>query len=313
VNLTASELPPLIALVGPTAVGKTAVSLELAKKFEMEIISADSRLVYRGLDIGTAKPSSDELTQIPHHLVNVVGLDQPWSLGDYREAVKNAIRSIHLRGKMPMLVGGTGQYVSAILEGWQPPPRPSTDDIREELERLAMEQGSQALHSRLAELDPASAERIDHRNVRRVIRALEIIAVTGKPASDVRIQETPPYRILRIGLNLPRQQLFRRIDTRLEAMLAAGWELEVRDLMSQGCDFGSPPFSAIGYRQLRDYVRGEKTMQQVSAEIKKGTRQFVRRQANWFKADDDRIHWFENTYNVVEEISARIRIWLDAS
>ena len=297
-----SQQPPLIALVGPTAVGKTAISIQLAKRFDIEIISADSRLLYRGLDIGNAKPTSDERGQIPHHLIDVTDPDQPWSLSDYRQAAEEAIQSIHHRGKIPMLVGGTGQYIAAILEGWQPPPRAATDELRNELEAFVEQEGSEALHSRLAALDPASAERIDHRNVRRVIRALEIYDVTGELASTVRIKQAPPFRILRLGITLPRAELYQRIDERIEAMLEAGWAKEVRQLLEQGYDFESPTFSAIGYRQMARYLRGEQTREQVRAEIKRLTRQFVRRQANWFKPDDPRIHWFTNTNTVIDEM-----------
>ena len=303
---------PLIALVGPTAAGKTAVSIELAKRFEIEIISADSRLLYRGLDVGTAKPTHDELKQVPHHLINVADPDQPWSLADYRRATQEAIRSIHRRAKLPMLVGGTGQYISAILEGWQPPPRAMTDEFRNELEQFAKKKGSQALHSRLAELDPASAERIDHRNVRRVIRALEIYEVTGEPASNLRVKHIPPYRVLRIGISVPRAELYQRIDSRIETMMQAGWEAEVRQLLERGYDFESPTFSAIGYRQLARYLRGDSSHEQVVAEIKRLSRQFVRRQANWFKSEDARIQWFTNQDTVIEQISNLIRGWLEA-
>ncbi|TFH37226.1 MAG: tRNA (adenosine(37)-N6)-dimethylallyltransferase MiaA [Anaerolineales bacterium] len=304
------EFPPLIVLVGPTAVGKTAVYIQLAKQFDIELVSADSRLFYRGLDIGTAKPTNAERKLVPHHLIDVVDPDQPWSLADYRRVVQQTILAIHRRGKLPVLIGGTGQYVSAIVEGWQPPPRPQTDAYRQELEAYAEQEGSQALHSRLAGIDPASAARIDHRNIRRVIRALEIFEITGKPASELRVKQAPAYRILRLGLSLPRQQLYQRLDARLEAMLEAGWEVEVRRLLDQGYDFMSPAFSAIGYRQMAAYVRGEKSLDQVKQEIKRITRQFVRRQANWFKPDDARIHWFVNHDAVVDEISVLIRTWL---
>jgi tRNA dimethylallyltransferase len=309
-NLNLSNHAPLVALLGPTAVGKTSLSLSLAERFEIEIISADSRLFYRGLDIGTAKPSGKEQEAVPHHLIDVTTPDQPWSLADFRQAAYLAIDGVHARGNLPLLVGGTGQYISALLEGWQPPPKSESDSFRKDLEAVANNEGSQALHARLAKGDPLAAEQIDHRNIRRVIRALEIIELTGKPASAQRIKQAPPYRILRIGLSLPRVQLYSRIDARIEAMLNEGWENEVRQLLDQGYDFSSAPFSAIGYRQIASYVRDEISFEQAKAEIKRLTRQFVRRQANWFKSDDDRIHWYENSTEAIEEISALITQWL---
>jgi tRNA dimethylallyltransferase len=307
---TGHVLPPLIALIGPTAVGKTTLSLTLAERFNLEIVSADSRLFYRGLDIGTAKPTREERSRIKHHLIDVTSPDQPWSLAAFRTAAHEAIRSIHQRKKVPLFVGGTGQYISAVLEGWQPPPRPESDDYRVELQNLVHRKGSLALHARLAAIDPASAKRIDHRNVRRVIRALEIHNITGIPASELRVKSAPAHRILRIGLTLPRQALYQRIDARLDAMLATGWVSEVEALLKQGYDFQSAPFSAIGYRQLASYVRGENSIEQAKIEIKRLTRRFVRHQSNWFKHDDPQIHWFINENNVEEKVIALIQTWL---
>lgn len=305
-NLT---LPPLIALVGPTAVGKTSLSITLAESFDLEIVSADSRLFYRGMDIGTAKPSREERKRIPHHLIDVTTPDRPWSLADFRDAADQAIESIHQRNKCPLIVGGTGQYVLALLEGWQPPPRESSSAYRHKLKQFVDQYGPEKLHERLAEVDPDSATRIDYRNVRRVIRALEIFKVTGKTASEQRRKDPPSYRILRIGLTLPRDELYQRIDERIQNMLESGWEGEVRDLLSHGYDFKTSPFSAIGYRQLAQYIDGDLTLDEAVREIKKLTRQFVRRQANWFKQDDPLIHWFLNRESALEEISTLIQEW----
>ncbi len=303
-------LPPLIALLGPTAVGKMSLSIALAEKFDLEIVSADSRLFYRGMDIGTAKPSIEERKLVPHHLIDVTTPDQPWSLVEFCTAAGKVIETIHQRGKCPMIVGGTGQYVYAILEGWEPPPRGETDAYRNELKLFARKKGPESLHRRLAKVDPESAKRIDYRNVRRVIRALEIFKVTGKTASELRRKEPPPYRTLRVGLTLPRDQLYQQIDERIGTMLKNGWEGEVRDLLSQGFDFSTAPFSAIGYRQLAAYIRGDLTLDEAIGEIKKLTRQFVRRQANWFKRDDPMIHWYTSRGAVLEEISTFIQVWL---
>lgn len=303
---------PLLALIGPTAVGKTSLALELAANFDLEIISADSRLFYCGLDIGTAKPSKAERERVPHHLIDVTTLDHPWSLADFHREATLAIEGIHERGNIPILVGGSGQYIVAILEGWRPPPRAHSDAYRKELEQYAAREGSGALHARLVNVDPVSAERIDHRNVRRVIRALEILMLTGKPASEQRIKESPPYDILRIGLTLSRPSLYGRIDDRINAMIEAGWESEVRQLIEQGHDFKSSPLSAIGYREIAQAVQGEISLEQAVRKIQRLSRKFVRRQANWFKADDERIHWFENHEGVLEEIITLIEPWIQA-
>jgi tRNA dimethylallyltransferase len=305
--------PPVIALIGPTAVGKTSLSLKLAERFPIEIVSADSRLFYRGLDIGTAKPMLEERQKAIHHLIDVTSANQPWGLADFRLAAREVIDTIHQHGKLPLLVGGTGQYMAAILEGWHPPPRPPSDTIRAELQALAKQHGALALHARLEAVDPVSAGRIDYRNVRRVIRALEIYELTGRPASELRGKQTPPYRILRIGLTLPRKQLYKRIDERLESMLDAGWVEEVKRLIEHGYDFQTPPFSAIGYRQLASYIRGEISIEQAKIEIKRLTRQFVRRQANWFKPNDPQIHWFVNEKEVEGKVIALIKVWLEGS
>jgi len=300
----------LVALLGPTAVGKTEVSIELALRLNGEVVSADSRLVYRGMDIGTAKPSPADLARVPHHLIDLVQPDQPFSLGAYRKAALAAIQDIHARGRLPFLVGGTGQYVTAVLQGWQPPPAPADRGLRRELEAFAEAEGHQALHARLAEVDPERARAIDSRNIRRVVRALEIYHSTGTRPSEARHKVPPPFDIFRVGLHRPRRELYERIDRRLDAMLAKGWLDEVAGLLERGIDPEVPAMSAIGYRQLADVVRGEVSLEKAKQQIRSASRQFVRRQANWFKADDPNIVWFDMAPGVVESIEARLRRWL---
>jgi tRNA dimethylallyltransferase len=299
----------LVAVVGPTAVGKTALSIELAQRLGGEIISADSRLVYRGMDIGTAKPTPQERAQIPHHLIDVVDPDQAFSLGAYRKAALAAIEDIHRRGQLPMLVGGTGQYLTAVLEGWLPPPAPADRSLRNELEALAEVRGPQALHARLAKVDPDRAQAIDPRNVRRVVRALEIYHTTGVRPSQARHKQPPPFDSFRAGLIRPRVELYARIDRRMDEMLQAGWLREVEALLERGLDPEAPSMSAIGYRQLARVVRGEQPLEDAVRQIRRATRQFVRRQANWFKADDPSIAWFTMEDGVVDAIEARLRRW----
>ncbi len=304
---------PVIAILGSTAVGKTRISIPLAERFEGEIVSVDSRLIYRGMDIGTAKPTLEERKRVTHHLIDVTDPDDTWNLAKYSDAALNVINDIHGRGKVPFLVGGTGQYLRAILEGWIPPASAESPGLREKLEAIATDEGHTVLHRQLQEVDPASAERIDPRNVRRVIRALEIFHTTGVPASLQREKVPPPFEILRIGLSLPRAELYQRIDQRIDLMIEAGWIEEVQGLIDCGYSPDLPSLSAIGYAQLAAYLSGEMDLDNAIVEIRRLSRQFVRRQANWFKADDPEIEWFDAVTGVEERISAVIKRWLSGS
>ena len=301
---------PLVALMGPTAVGKTEVSLELAERLDGEIVSADSRLVYRGMDIGTAKPSPKDLARVPHHLIDIVEPDQTFSLGAYRAAAMAAIHDIHLRGRLPLLVGGTGQYLTAVLQGWRPPAVPPNQAIRRRLQAIADAECHQALHARLAGVDPERARAIDSRNVRRVIRALEIYLSTGTRPSLARNKIRPPFEIFRAGLQRPRPELYQMIDQRLDEMLDTGWLDEVSALLERGIGVDAPSMSAIGYRQLAHVLQGELTLEDAKRQIRSASRQFVRRQANWFKPDDPQIVWFDMHPGVIAEMEARVRLWL---
>lgn len=306
-----SKQPSVVAILGPTAVGKTALSLKLAKRLNGEIISMDSRLLYRGMDVGTDKPSIDQRKQVPHHLIDVASPDENWSLAKFRSAALQAIGEIHKRGRLPLLVGGTGQYMRAILEGWIPPPKPADLAYREELTKFAEDHGAEALHMKLREVDPVSAERIHANNIRRVIRALEIHRITGEPPSKVRRKEPPPFRSLRIGLQLPREILYARIDARIDEMIQAGLLSEVQELLEDGYGPELPSMSAIGYKQMADVIAEKISLDEAIREMRRLTRQFVRRQANWFKPSDPKIHWFDMRSDVVEEIVQLILAWLE--
>ena len=283
----------LLVIVGPTAVGKSAIAIELAELLDGEIISADSRYLYRGLDVGTAKPSLADRARVPHHLIDVTDPDQPWSLSEYRAAADELIKAINERRRLPLLVGGTGQYVRAVLEGWTIPPRAADPALRAELEAFAGREGAEALFRRLAEVDPPAAETIDRRNIRRVIRALEVTLTTGQPFSAQRRKNPPNYRSLIIGLTMPRSKLYARIDARVEAMLANGLVAETQALAARGYDWSLPALSAIGYKQIGMCLRGECDLAEAERLIKHETRRFVRQQANWFRADDPQIHWYD--------------------
>jgi len=303
-------LPPLVALVGPTGVGKSAAAVELAEWVGAEIISADSRLLYRGMDVGTAKPGPDLRRRVPHHLIDVANPEQPWSLAVYCQAALEAIEGVHARGRLPLLAGGTGQYITAILEGWKPPPGAADPSLRQELQAYAAEHGAEGLHRRLQEVDPERAAALDPRNVRRVVRALEVYQLSGRPASELQSSEAPPFRTLRLGLSLPRPELYRRIDDRIRRMLRGGLVEEVRALLDRGITLEHPVMSAIGYRQVAEHLQGKKSLAQAEAEMRRLTRQFVRRQANWFKAEDPRLHWFVADDQVVQRMAAAIMSWL---
>jgi tRNA dimethylallyltransferase len=297
--------PPVILIVGPTAVGKTDLAIHLAELFNGEIISADSRLFYRGMDIGTAKPSREEMARVPHHLIDIVDPDETLSLAVFQERAREIIAGVHERGKLPFLVGGTGQYIRAVTEGWTPPEVEPDEKLRNVLEKLNKEQGSDWLYAKLKILDPEAAEKIDPRNVRRSIRALEVIFTTGRKFSGQRGRSDALYHLITVGLNRPREELYRRVDERIELMFDNGLLEEVKRLLEQGYSPSLPSMSAIGYRECVSVLKGQLTIDQAKAEMKRITRVFVRRQANWFKESDPQIRWFnpaiDNTIHEIEE------------
>lgn len=303
--------PPLIALIGPTAVGKTELSLQLAERFNGEIISSDSRLFYRGMDIGTAKPSAEEMARVPHHLINVANPDKIWSLAMFQKAAQKAIIEIRERGSLPFLVGGTGQYLRAVTEGWLPPEVKADERLRGILEKMKEERGDEWLHAKLAILDPVAAEKIDYRNVRRTIRALEVILTTGKRFSSQRKKGASPYHLLTIGLRRPRVELYERVDLRIEKMFEVGLLDEVKILLNAGYAPELSSMSALGYRECVAILNGEMTQDEAITQIKRITRVFVRRQANWFKEADASIHWFEaSDTKIFAQIEKLIHEWM---
>jgi tRNA dimethylallyltransferase len=237
---------PLVLIIGPTAVGKTELVIQLVERLDGEIVSADSRLFYRGMDIGTAKPTAEERARVPHHLIDVADPDETWSLAVFQQKATEIITGIQAHNKLPLLVGGTGQYARAVTEGWTPPEVKPDERLRDELGRLKDAKGADWLHTKLYQLDPAAAEKIDARNVRRTIRALEVILTTGKRFSQQRGQSESPYDLLTIGLKRPRAELYQRIDERIETMFAAGFLDEVQKLLDKGYSPDLPSMSAIG-------------------------------------------------------------------
>jgi tRNA dimethylallyltransferase len=304
---TPPNKPVLIVVVGPTAVGKTSVAIELAERLSGEIVSADSRTFYRGLDIGTAKPTAAERARVPHHLVDVADPDEIWSLAVFQQAAAEAIASIHGRGNLPFLVGGSGQYIEAVTHGWVPPKTKPNDRMRQVLTDLVTTNGSDWLYKKLEVIDPVSAQRIDGRNIRRTIRAFEVIFATGVRFSDQRGHGESSYRMIMIGLNRPRVELYARIDERIESMFAGGLLDEVHALLAHGCSPTSPALSAIGYRECVKVLEERMSLEEARLQMRRATRVFVRRQANWFKAHDPRIKWFTLGESNIDDIECYLR------
>ncbi|MDX9865244.1 MAG: tRNA (adenosine(37)-N6)-dimethylallyltransferase MiaA [Anaerolineaceae bacterium] len=301
------EAPRVVAIVGPTAVGKTEISLQLAEALNGEIVSTDSRQFYRGMDIGTAKATPEEQARVPHHLIDVADPDEIWSLAVFQKEAQRAIGDISGRGRLPFLVGGTGQYVRAVLEGWDIPAQPPVPQLRDALEAWGEEIGAAALYEKLKRIDPEAAEKIDANNLRRTVRALEVIFQTGRKFSSLRRRKASPYILKFVGLQRSRTDLYARIDTRIEAMIASGFLDEVQTLLDKGYRADLPNMSAIGYREMVGVLQGEMSLEEAVRRMKRLTRIFVRRQANWFKADDPNIRWFDADEDAVEQMIAYVR------
>jgi tRNA dimethylallyltransferase len=292
---------PLIAIVGPTAIGKTALATALSMHYDAEVISADSRQFYRYMNIGTAKPTAAEMAQIQHHLIDIADPDKTVGLAQFLELAKAAIMDVHTRGKLPLLVGGTGQYVRALLQGWQVPNVPPDPALRAELEQQADEDAA-GLWERLMARDPDAAEFIDPRNLRRVIRALEVCIKTGRTFSEQRRRIPPPYRVLQIGLTMERNVLYARADARVDAMLEAGLLAEVQGLIKMGYSWKLPAMSGLGYVQFRPHFEGAATLENIVERIKLDTHDFIRRQYTWFRPKSEEIRWLTATPETTTQV-----------
>ncbi len=295
-------LNPLIFVVGPTAVGKSKFALQLAEKINGEIISADSRSFYSGMDIGTAKPSAKDLKKIPHHLIDIAYPDETITLSLFLKLAISCIQEIHSRNKLPILVGGTGQYVRAILEGWQVPEGEPDNRLRVILEGIAREEGATRLHDQLAILDPDAATSIDPANLRRTIRALEVILTSGRKFSKQRLRNDSPFSTLILGLTLPREELYKRVDQRIDMMIQEGLEMETKSLLRKGYSQDLPALSAIGYKEMTMKINGQISRGEAVVLMKRRTRVFIRRQAAWFRADDPEIYWFNPNDNILDNV-----------
>jgi tRNA dimethylallyltransferase len=301
------EQPRILALVGATSVGKTRLALELAEHLPLEVVSADSRTVYRGMDIGTAKPTPAEQAQVRHHLLDVVEPDEPYSLAHYQSQALQAIADITARGKLPVLVGGAGLYVSAVCNGLIIPEVPPDLAFRQNLEDRAQREGWQSLQPDLLAVDPASAARIDPKNVRRVIRALEVSHATGRPFSAWQIpQDPPPVQALRVGLRLDRPTLWQRIDDRIDAWLSGGLLDEVGDLLARGYSPTLPSMSSIGYREIAAYLAGSLALDDARVQMKQATHQYAKRQMTWFRREQH-MTWLDAATTRAADVIASLR------
>ena len=296
----------LVAIVGPTAVGKTELAISLAQAFDGEVVSADSRQVYRYVDIGTAKPSAEERALVPHHLVDVVDPDQDFSLAMYQEAAYRALEDIERRGKSAFLVGGSGLYVQAVTAGFRIPEVGPNHELRRMLEEKAASGGGMALYAELQRVDPNAAGRIDPRNVRRVVRALEVCHATGLPFSTLQRRE-PRFRSLMIGLTTSREDLYSRIDDRVDRMIERGLVQEVQALVERGYSPDLPSLSGLGYRRIAQYIQGEVGLDEAVQRIKHETHRFARHQYAWFRVKDEAINWFDVRDEIEEVVWGLVR------
>lgn len=306
----APRLPPLVVLLGPTAVGKTALSLALCTRTGGEIVSADSRQVYTGMAIGTAQATAAEQAAAPHHLINLRPPDQVLTAAEYQALAVAAIEQIHARGRVPYLVGGTGLYLRAVTQGLRFPAVEPNLALRAALEARLAADGVEPLAAELAHLDPAGAAQTDLRNPRRVLRALEIFHCTGRSQRALEGSAPPPWSVLLVGLTRPRAALYTRIDARVDAMIAAGLVEETRALLAR-YDAALPALSSLGYREIGAWLRSEMALPAAVARIKTETHRYVRQQESWFRRMEG-VHWFDLETVAEGAVVEFVAAWLAA-
>jgi len=297
----------LLAVVGPTGVGKSHLALRLAQALNGEIVSADSRQVYRYMDIGTDKPTPQEQASVPHHLIDIVNPDEDFSLAQYQQLAYKAIKDINKRQKLTLLVGGSGLYVWSVLEGWKIPAVAPDPEFRRRLEEKAAIRGGDELYRELARLDPVAAQRIDPRNVRRTIRALEVHRNAEAPISQIKGKKAPPFNPVIIGLTADRPELYRRIDLRVDKMIKRGLVDEVKQLIERGYDASLPAMSGIGYKQITMFLNGELTLTDAVRQTKFESHRLARHQYSWFRLKDVRIGWFDIQKDKEAKILTRLK------
>jgi tRNA dimethylallyltransferase len=293
-SVPAATVPAAVCLLGPTCTGKTALALQLARRFPLEIVSVDSALVYRGLDVGTSKPADDERAAVPHHLIDICDPSEPYSAGRFRRDALACITQIRKRGRVPLLVGGTMLYFRALTHGLAPLPE-ANPEVRAALDAEARVTGWPALHAALGRIDPEAAARIRANDAQRIQRALEVWRLTGVPLSVLQRRAEPcPVALARFALMpMSREDLYARIDVRFDAMMAAGFLDEVRDLFARGLDPDLPSLRAVGYRQLWQHLAGVSTLDEAVEAARRATRNLAKRQLTWLRADAG-VHWIRS-------------------
>ncbi len=296
---------PVVAIVGPTAIGKSRIAIEVATQIHTEILTADSRQVFKTMDIGTDKPSPEEQKGVPHRLIDLVDPDQPFNVGDFRQHAMQEIARLHTHGRLPLVVGGTGLYVRGLLRGLCPGP-PADRTIRRELAKQANELGPHALHQRLQRVDPELATRLHPNDQPKVQRALEVYQILGKPLSQVHGHHQfadQPYPFLLLGLTMDRKTLYRRIEDRVEWEIHKGLVQETQSLMDRGYDRQLGSMKGLGYRQFSGYLAGEYSYEEAVRLLKRDTRHFAKRQMTWFRKEPQ-IHWLHLDEKEIPEIAA---------
>lgn len=307
-----SEKKPLLVIVGPTAVGKTAFCIDLAQKVPAEIVTADSMQVYRGMDIGTAKPTEEERRGVPHHGIDLVDPEEECNVADYRRHALEAIAAIHERGRLPILSGGTGLYIRAVVDEFLFPERGADWEFRRRLEEEAERLGRPAIHARLQQVDPETAARLHPNDLRRVVRALEVYERTGRPLSEhlreARGKESP-FDTLMFGLTRPREELYARINDRVHDQIRAGLVDEVARLLERGLDEDDVSMKGLGYKEIIAYLKGRVSLEEAITMLQRDTRHYARRQMTWFRADK-RIQWLDLTE--YDDVTAAVDVVLAA-
>ncbi len=307
----------IIVIVGPTAVGKTYVSVELAKKLNTEIISADSMQIYKGMDVGTAKITEEEKSDIIHHMIDIVAPDEDYSVSEFKKNAEEIIDEMLLKNKVPVIVGGSGLYVNSLIYDLDFSNAKSDEKLREYYTYYYKEHGEDALYDKLMRIDPESAEKIHKNNIKRVIRALEVYDITGMKFSEMNTdirKDKSKYNCILIGLSMERKTLYERINQRVDKMLSSGLVDEVKTLIKKGYDKNLVSMRGIGYKEIIDYLEGSIDYDEMVNILKKNTRRFAKRQYTWFLKDKN-VRWFamdnlEETSNTIKNILDYINMQL---
>lgn len=303
----------LIAIVGPTGIGKSSLGISIAQKFNCEIINADSRQIYKLMDIGTAKPSQEDYKLIRHHLYDIINPDESYSVALYKRAAANIIDDIQKRQKIPLLIGGSGQYIWSVIENWSIPAIAPDMDFRKELEERAKIGGIDQLFDELNQIDPEAASRINQNNLRRIIRALEIYSKTGEKPSKIVSKSGLPYPVLIIGMTGNRKHIYERIDMRIDKMIEIGFIEEVKKLLGLGYSIDLSSFSSVGYKQIGMFLANSLTLEEAVSRTKFKTHRVARAQYTWFQADDTRIKWFDYEDSINEKVYDEIDQYIETA